>query len=59
VTTSPTIVERGGLPDSSGQRRGVPQSVHGLTLGGRLALDQIYGNDSFTTANRDSMTVEP
>jgi hypothetical protein len=50
-----TIVERGGLPDSSGQRRGVPQSVHlrGLTLGGRLALDQIYGNDSFTTAMRD------
>jgi hypothetical protein len=49
-----TIVERGGLPDSSGPRRGVPQTVHlrGLTLGGRLALDQIYGNDSFTTATR-------
>ena len=53
--TEVTIVERGGLPDSSGQRRGVPQSVHlhGLTVGGRLALDQIYGNDSFTTAMRD------
>jgi hypothetical protein len=50
-----TIVEWGGLPDSSGPRRGVPQSVHlhGLTLGGRLALDQIYGNDSFTTLMRD------
>ena len=41
-----TIVERGGLPDSSRPRRGVPQTVHlpGLTLSGRLALDQIYGN---------------
>jgi hypothetical protein len=49
-----TIVERGGLPDSSGPRRGVPQGVHlhALTLGGRLALDQIYGNDSFTIAMR-------
>jgi hypothetical protein len=50
-----TIVERGGLPDNSGPRRGVPRSVHlhGLTLVGRLALDQIYGDDSFTAAMRD------
>lgn len=50
-----TIVERGGLPDNSGPLRRMPQSVHlhGLTPGGCLALDQIYGNDSFTTAMRD------
>jgi 2-polyprenyl-6-methoxyphenol hydroxylase-like FAD-dependent oxidoreductase len=44
-----------GLAENSGPLRGVPQSVylHGLTPGGCLALDQIYGNDSFTTAMRD------
>lgn len=50
------IIERDGLPEAPGPRRGVPQSVHlhGLTLGGRLALDEIYGDDGFTTSMRES-----
>jgi flavin-dependent dehydrogenase len=49
-----TILERDGLPETPGPRRGVPQSVHlhGLTLGGRLALDEIYGDDAFTEGMR-------
>jgi 2-polyprenyl-6-methoxyphenol hydroxylase-like FAD-dependent oxidoreductase len=48
------VCERDGLPEGPGPRRGVPQSVHlhGLTLGGRLALDEIYGDDGFTTSMR-------
>lgn len=51
-----TVVERDGLPEAPGPRRGVPQSVHlhGLTLGGRMALDEIYGDDGFTTLMRDA-----
>jgi flavin-dependent dehydrogenase len=50
------IIERDGLPEEPGPRRGVPQSVHlhGLTLGGRVALDEIYGDDSFTSAMRSA-----
>jgi 2-polyprenyl-6-methoxyphenol hydroxylase-like FAD-dependent oxidoreductase len=48
------VVERDGLPEEPGPRRGVPQSVHlhGLTLGGRQALDEIYGNKGFTSSMR-------
>jgi flavin-dependent dehydrogenase len=48
------VIERDGLPEEPGPRRGVPQSVHlhGLTLGGRRALDELYGEDAFTSEMR-------
>jgi 2-polyprenyl-6-methoxyphenol hydroxylase-like FAD-dependent oxidoreductase len=49
-----TIVERDPLPEAADHRRGVPQSphLHGLLYGGRVILDEIYGD--FTEGMRDA-----
>jgi 2-polyprenyl-6-methoxyphenol hydroxylase-like FAD-dependent oxidoreductase len=49
-----TIVERDPLPEQADHRRGVPQSphLHGLLYGGRVTLDEIYGD--FTDGMREA-----
>jgi 2-polyprenyl-6-methoxyphenol hydroxylase-like FAD-dependent oxidoreductase len=48
-----TVVERDVLPDGPSHRRGVPQSshLHGILYGGRLQLDELYGD--FTETMRE------
>ncbi len=51
-----TVIERDPLPETAEHRRGVPQSphLHGLLYGGRMTLDEIFGDEGFTRGMRDA-----